>query len=210
MVTVKLTEKYKNIDIKTNIIILRNQLMQGQWNYGNLLTYDRIKDSYINIYIGNCMFENYNDYQLINDDDKLTEIKLMDIFEQVKFKSIPSNYEPNNKDMLIYPLIGAKKVNNGIVKFIDIYNIDTKGKDYLTLCKQGDGGAGYCFVHNGKFSLCSTMYLLKLKEEYENKIDLKINEKLLTIQITNMGFCFSRSINNERLNEIKVYLKFNK
>ena len=56
-------------------------------------------------------------------------------------------------------LSGARKINNGIVKYIDKYDINTNGEYYLTLCKQGDGGAGYCFIHNGKFSLCSSILI---------------------------------------------------
>lgn len=143
---------------------------------------------------------------------ELEKIKLMDYFELVKFKPISSNYEPKtiDKKILKYPLIGARKINNGIVKYIDKYDIDTNGEIYLTICKQGDGGAGYCFIHNGKFSLCSSVNLLRLKEEYKNKIDLNENIKSISLQISNMGFKFNNSLTIQKLNEIEIYIKFNK
>ena len=159
--------------------------------------------------------ELYLNFEQDNNEEQETEenepkYRLMDYFELVKFKPLKTNYEPENKEKeaLIYPLYGASKYSKEI-KNIDIFNIDTNGDEYLQINKVGDGGAGYCFVRSGKFSLTSNSSLLKLKDEYKNKIDLKDNEKLLNLQLTNMGFGFEKVLNNERLNEIKVYLKFN-
>ena len=199
---IKLKDEYKNtINLNNNKNLLTIQISNMGFDYLKKLNKERLNE--IELYLN---FEQEHNEQKENE----PKYRLMEYFELVKFKSTPSNYEPDNKNKaaLKYPLIGARKVNNGVVKFIDVYNIDTNGEDYLTLCKQGDGGSGYCFVHNGKFSLCSTMYLLRLKEEYKNKIDLKVNAELLTLQITNMGFGFTKGINQERLNEIKIYLKF--
>ena len=85
-------------------------------------------------------------------------IRLMDYFEQVKFKPLLSSYEPKDVNNCCYPLIGAKKIDNGVVKHIDVYSIDSGENDYISLCKQGNGGAGCCFIQRGKFSACSSSF----------------------------------------------------
>ena len=127
-----------------------------------------------------------------------SKVRLMDYFELIKFKSIQSNYNVSG----IYPLIAAKKINNGIVKYIDKYSIDTKNQEYITLVKNGDGGCGTCFIHSGKIALSSSVYLLKPIQ----KLDLKMNVILMTLQLTNMGFGFSNAINQTKLNNIELYL----
>ena len=200
----KLKDEYKNkIDLNKNINLMTIQISNIGFDYIKPLNRERLNE--IELYLN---FEQETEETEETEDNK-PKYKLMDYFELVKFKPIKANYEPENKEKetLIYPLYGASKYSKEI-KNIDIYNIDTHGKEYIQLNKDG-AGAGYCFVRSGKFSLNSHCLLLKLKEEYENKINLKDNEKLLTLQLTNMGFSFLKSINIERLNEIKICLEFN-
>ena len=98
-------------------------------------------------------------------------------------------------------MIAAKKINHGIVKYIDKYSIDTKNQEYITLVKNGDGGCGTCFIHSGKIALSSSVYLLK-----PININLKINVQLINLQLTNMGFGFTNAINQTKLNNIELYL----
>ena len=70
------------------------------------------------------------------------------------------------------------------------------------MVKNGDGGCGTCFIHSGKIALSSSVYLLKPIQ----KLDLKMNVILMTLQLTNMGFGFSNAINQTKLNNIELYL----
>ena len=194
MVTVKLTEKYKHLDVNTNVILLRGQLMSSQWKYNNLLTYNKIKDKTIKVYIKEPLFKH-----LHGKVNKLQKFKLMDIFEQVKFKSSTIN----DSSIGDYPLFGASK-DDEPVKYIDKYTIDTKGAEWIQLNK--NGSVGYCFVRFGKFTATQDIYILKPKDEYIDYIDLNINTKILTLQLTNMGFGFGNKINNEKLNALEVYI----
>ncbi len=137
----------------------------------------------------------------LNDND-LNKCKLMDIFELIKFKPLNAC----DFDIGIYPIYGAT-IENKAVKFINKYNIDTNGEEYLQLNKDGIA-IGYYYIRNGKFSAIASIYLLKIKEEYKNKINLHKNIEILNIQISNMGFNYGTKLNIERLNKIKVYLNF--
>ena len=61
------------------------------------------------------------------------------------------------------------------------------------------------FIRAGKFSLTQDVYLLKPTKA----IDLNINVKLLTLQLTNIGFNYCNKINRDKLSNIEVYLLVN-
>ena len=129
------------------------------------------------------------------DIDRLNKIRLMDYFELIKFKPTKINNSKNGK----YPLYSSSKESKP-VKYIDCYTINTNGENWIQLNK--NGSVGYCFIRNGKFSITQDIYLLKPK----NCINLDNNIKLLSLQISNMGFGFENKINTERLNNIEVYI----
>ena len=129
------------------------------------------------------VLEGINIFSLFGFDiNRIKKVKFTDYFEFIKFKSIPSNYDKEGE----YPLIAAKKTNNGIVKYIDKYSFDTNNETFMTLVKNGDGGSGYCFLYKGKIAISSSVYLLKPLKN----IDLNENVKIITFQLTNMGFDF--------------------
>ena len=127
--------------------------------------------------------------------DNIQKVRLMDYFELVKFKpTILKNTIEGN-----YPLYGAS-MDRKPIKMISEYNIDSNGEDYIQLNK--NGSIGHCFIRNGQFSMNSHCFLLKQIQ----KLDLKINVQLMTLQIINMGFNYSNTINQTKLNNIELYL----
>ena len=138
---------------------------------------------------------------LSSNNNALNKIKLIDYFELVKFKPITLSKIENG----LYPIYGSSKEDEPI-KYINTYTIDTNGENWIQLNK--DGSAGYCFIRNGKFSMNSHCLLLKVKNNYKDVINLDDNINILSLQISNMGFGFDKAINNDRLNNIEVYLHF--
>lgn len=105
-----------------------------------------------------------------NEPINLKEVKISDIFcleeksINYKFKS-----EENELDSGIYPLISARKINNGIMRYVDNYEYDG---DYITVASQGDGGAGYCFVQHDKFACGACIHVLKcINAEFIDRLD---------------------------------------
>ncbi len=204
MMAIKFKEQYKHLDPTTNTIILRNQLMNGLYSYTNACLWEKIKDSYINIYIGNKLFNDFDCKDKNKDDCKnnIKKVNIMQYFEIVKFKSVSINDTEEGE----YPLYSSS-MDEDATKYINKYNIDTKDENYIQINKQGS--IDYCFLRNGKFSLTSSVLLLKPKDEYKDKINLYDNVKLLTVQLTNMGFNYNNSLNIEKLNNIELYLNIN-
>ena len=130
------------------------------------------------------------------DDFEPTKVKLADYFIPIKFKSV----KVKETESGCYPLYGAT-INNEPVKMISEYNIDIGDDKFIQLNKAGS--VGYCFIRTGKFSLISSVYLLKPKIN----LDLEVNIKLLSIQLSNMGFGFSNPITLSKLKNLEVYLK---
>ena len=185
-----LLEQYYKAITYNNSLPLTPQKYQNQINETLLIDIGRIQNSktlreLMNIIINN---NDNNDYKLV---------KLLDCFQVVKFKTVNIN---DNKQGL-YPLFSASMYGEPS-GYIDNYTIDTNGEDYIRLNK--NGSAGYCFICNGRFNMTAGCYLLKPIQ----KINLDINIKLLTLQLSNMGFGFSNPINIDKLNNIEVYMLF--
>lgn len=128
-------------------------------------------------------------------------VHLLEYFEIVKCKTLTINEKEEGE----YPIYSASQ-NIEAVRYINEYTIDTKNEKYIQLTR--NGSIGYCFVRCGKFSITQDNYLLKLKSDYKNIIDLDINSKLLTIQISNMNFDYSNKLTKTRLQELEVNLYF--
>ena len=203
----KLKDEYKDIiNLEDNINLLSLQISNIGFGFGNKINSERLNNIHVCVNKKKTALKNI----IKTENSNIKYIRLMDYFEQVKFKPLLSSYEPKDVNNCCYPLIGAKKIDNGVVKHIDVYSIDSGENDYISLCKQGNGGAGCCFIQRGKFSACSSVYILKLKDEYKNVVNLKDNIKSLSIQLTSMGFGFSNAINAEKLNDIHIYINLNK
>ena len=127
--------------------------------------------------------------------DNIQKVKLMDYFELVKFKPVIVKNTDNGN----YSLYGAS-MDRKPIKMISEYNVDSNGEDYVQLNK--NGSIGYCFIRNGQFSMNAHCFLLRPIQD----LDLKINVKLMTFQLTNMGFNYSNTINQTKLNNIELYL----
>jgi len=141
-------------------------------------------------------------FSILNIDyKKLRYVRLLDYFEIVSFHSITASDINSDGD---YPLISAKNKDNGIMKYTNYYNIDTKNKKYISINKQGS--IGHCYIHSGKFTATSSVLLIRIQERYEKIIDIEITKKLLSLQLMNMNFNYSNPINKSIIKSIKVYL----
>ena len=187
MLTIKPKQEYIDIDPFINSTLLTYQFINMNFNYSNLITFNKLKDIMIKIYVGEKFYE---------DDFEPTKVKLADYFIPIKFKSV----KVKETESGCYPLYGAT-INNEHVKMISEYNIDIGDDKFIQLNKAGS--VGYCFIRTGKFSLISSVYLLKPKIN----LDLEVNIKLLSIQLSNMGFGFSNPITLSKLKNLEVYLK---
>lgn len=130
----------------------------------------------------------------------MKQVSLSELFEQVKVKKVKDVNKVNNG---CFPLVSASRFNNGISQYIDAYDIDGL---YITVVSTGDGGAGYCFVQNGKFSVASSVLVFKPKLDYSNRLnELKLISCIISHQLHKI---YSRtvSLTNERfLKEVINY-----
>ncbi len=85
--------------------------------------------------------------------------KITDLFDIIIPKKTKKIYNTNNGN---FPLISSSKFNNGIVKLIDTFDYDYE-KNILTLAT--NGSIGSCFIHIGKISVSSDIYILEPKQE---------------------------------------------
>ena len=97
--------------------------------------------------------------------NELNKVKLMNVFELVKFKPVKVSETENGE----FPLYGASMFDEP-VKYINKFNIKTDKNEYYIQINK-NGSCGYCFLRTGKFSLTSDTTLLKLKAEYETIIN---------------------------------------
>lgn len=134
------------------------------------------------------------------DETKFEKVKLMKIFEKVKGKSLKIGDCKEFSEENIYPVIGASKINNGIVAYSNNYTFEaSEEKPLYTIAKNGT--VGTMFRQTECFNISTDVYTLKPLIELN-----KINTIILTTQLTNMGFGFSNKINETILNDIEVYI----
>ena len=145
---------------------------------------------------------NFNEkYNLYN--DNLKEVKLSEILYPIKYKSYSTDKTTNGK----IPLYGATQMDIP-VKMVNELSIDTNDFDdeitkengLLCINKTGDGGAGYCFIRKGKFTVNSSVGIYKMK----NKISEE-NCAFMGIQLHDI-LNRANSLTSTKFNEISVKL----
>ena len=82
------------------------------------------------------------------------------------------------------------------------YAYDAKNKKYIVVNRQGSH-IGYCSTKTGRFSLSTPCYVFDTKRAIEN---IEQNAALISIQLINMGFDYSKPLNIITLNKINIYL----
>jgi predicted RNA methylase len=89
--------------------------------------------------------------------------KIGDLFENVKTTSCAANNDLNEG---MYPLVSSSMKNNGVVKYINEYDLDG---EYLVVSCAREPNTGFTSYHKGKFSVTSCVKVLKPK----NNIDIE-------------------------------------
>ena len=113
---------------------------------------------------------------------------MSDWFEIIK-KKIDYKYSSLGDNVGNIPLLNCAKNNKSIVRYVDKEEYEG---DIISVVKDRDATAGYCYHHNGKLAWSIHIYVIQLKQ---NKVlNLDINAKLLTLQLC------PNHLENERLN----------
>ena len=133
------------------------------------------------------------------DASKEKEIKVLDYFEIVKYKQVKLDYVKPGE----YPLYGSTKDSEPI-KYVAEYSIDTNGEKWLHINKIGS--IGHSFVRQGKFALYQDAFILKLKDEHKDAINLDENIDIISFQFSNMGFNSINTLNTEKLNDLSIHV----
>ena len=102
-----------------------------------------------------------------NKDNNFTKKKVLlsDLFEYIPVKTFTTKTEKGN-----IPLFGAT-IEHKPINFINDYSFDTEESEdesirqngIVLINKTGNGGAGLCFKHKGKFAILGTVYVYKMK-----------------------------------------------
>ncbi len=126
--------------------------------------------------------------------------KVSDIFDFDRGQHI----NKNDRQQGDIPFVGAAKINNGIVDFIQIVISKKKFTNRLGWISDGDGGIGYCFYHPYTFQGSSTITFLKPK-----KFELTMQTGLFLSVIFSMErpkLSFGYKLTSERLQNYRVKL----
>ena len=89
--------------------------------------------------------------------ETIKDVRVDEIFDLMPRKGVHAYGNLKNGD---YPMVSRSEHNNGIMSYVDYYDYDGT---YLTVSTIG----GYGFVQHGKFAVTDTVFVLKLKPEYE-------------------------------------------
>ena len=168
-------EKFNNLKVK----IIINGLDKADENYINI---DKYKDEIIKL----------------GEVKKYEKIKISDYFDIIKPNKI---FKINQTEDGEYPLISSTSLNNGITKYINDYSIELN--ECLTISR--NGSVGYCFYQTGKFGITTDIIIIKLKENLNLNLDLKLFSVLTTYYLTKK-YNYSNKISIDKLkNEIINY-----
>ena len=209
--------KQKEANIKSYKTVLK---FDDDWNYNDQPKIKiNLKDVYFEVLKKNFMIEykKYSenfDYENLDkllvkyqqdikklDDLKVKEwkqIKISDYFDIVKPNKIFKISQTEDGE---YPLISSTSLNNGITKYINDYSIELN--ECLTIAR--NGSVGYCFYQTGKFGITTDIIIIKLKENLNLNLDLKLFSVLTTYYLTKK-YNYSNKISIDKLkNEIINY-----
>lgn len=200
-----LLKQNQKINININLPLINYQLQQkfkwnnaiNQTNYKEIKCYIYETDQIENIddYI---LDFNFNTIQIIP--ERFKKNKLCDIFKIVKTPKNKTHFTKESNKIGKYPLIGAAKMNYGIVGYLDSYDYE----NIYTIVITGDGAAGYLFYHPFKFNITSSVFVLKCKIDNFN---YEINCPLISYYLHEIQkFNRSNSINKTNFNEIECYI----
>lgn len=107
-----------------------------------------------------------------------------------------------------YPVYSSQTSNSGKIGSIDTYDYDEECFTWTT-----DGTyVGTVFYRNGKFSITTHCGILRLKEEYKDRLDYEYLNFILnqTLPIYKLGEGSNKRLGIERMNEIFIEIPINK
>ena len=152
--------------------------------YTNLLRINnKIYENIYNNAINYCFVKKY-DY-----------LKIGDYFNLLPFGKIDGN--KNNTNIGKYSLISTGQQNNGLLKYVDIYEYDGESNNYLTIAMYGSTGS--CFYQKCKFIVNHNVRVLEPKSDSTN---CHIWAMMINYCLT-QKYSYSRGLSiNKLLNEI--------
>lgn len=131
------------------------------------------------------------------DETRFRKVKLTELFTQLKSKTVKIGDCVNEGT---YPVIGASKINNGVVVYLEEFAFEASETEPLwTLCK--DGTVGVMFKQTKCFNINSHVYVLKPNVDID-----EINQIIFTTYLTSLGFDFNNSINTAVLDTLEIYV----
>ena len=165
---------------------------------------ERRRNEFSNKVIGLTDFKSlYKEDDSIKNNCEWRDVKIDELFEYIGRGKRTASTDSKGA----YPLISARNNHNGICDYIDEFDYDGT---YMTVANQGNGGAGYCFVQEGKFACVSTVSILRLKDEYDYlDIDQLIKIGFIMTAVLKRLFSHSRGATQERIMCDFIALPFN-
>ena len=150
-----LSNNIKNI----KVILLNTEFQNKMEEYESICDYSSISKEY-------QIFKDKLDNLEVKEPKELIKIKLTDLLEYLQVKKYSGSEKPG-----LIPLYGAT-IKHLPTQFIDNYSYDTsEAKDEITrengiimINNTGNGGAGLCFIHKGKFAILNTVTVFKMKQ----------------------------------------------
>ena len=156
-------QKYlENIDLpdvkKIQINLLNDEFQNKIGEYDSICDYSNIIKEY-------QIFKDKIDNLEVKESKELIRIKLTDLLEYLQVKKYSGSEKPGR-----IPLYGAT-IKHVPSQFIENYSYDTlESEDEITrengivmINNTGNGGAGLCFIHKGKFAILGTVTIFKMK-----------------------------------------------
>jgi len=135
------------------------------------------------------------------------KIKTRKVTVEELFDMPPTNSGITRKFCLIHkgniPVYGCSKDGTSTLGFI---KDNLKNVRYYSNCisYNRNGSVGYFFYRQEKFSTNEDHRVLKLKDKYEDKIDLEYMKYLLEIVIRELGYEFSNKLGKEKIRNIYI------
>lgn len=146
-------------------------------------------------------FSNMNDITDFRDlkDLKFEEYNLSDLFTFKRGKE--SNMQDINPGT--YPLISAKKIDNGLKSFVQVDEKRLFNGNVISLNNDGDGGVGLAYYQPHEMAVDTHVTILKPRKDTNNYV-----LKFITtaIQMQKNKYSHGYSLNNLRLHKQKILL----
>ena len=182
----------------TNAAFISYQL-HDKFNRSNSLNLTKFMDTEVYMFDDDIkLYDEFNIIKYIDTNkhlEKYDYLKIGDYFNLLPPGKIDGN--KNNTNAGKYSLISTGQQNNGLLKYVDIYEYDGESNNYLTIAMYGSTGS--CFYQKCKFIVNHNVRVLEPKSDSTN---CHIWAMMINYCLT-QKYSYSRGLSiNKLLNEI--------